>query len=58
MMIELVVVELLVDLPTDLIVLRPLLVVVAAVVDCRMRYQAVKLFELVPVVGQLGEQQE
>lgn len=56
MMVELVVVELIADLPTDLIVLPLLVVVVAAVVDCQSRYQAMKLFELVPVVGQLEEQ--
>ena len=57
MMVELAAAELIADLPTDLIVL-PLLVVVvvAAVVDCQSRYQAMKLFELVPVVGQLEEQ--
>ena len=56
MMVELVVKELIADLPTDLIVLPLLVVVVAAVVDCQSRYQAMKLFELVPVVGQLEEQ--
>ena len=55
MMVELVVVELLVGLPMGLIVLRLLIVVAAAVADCQMRYQAMKLFELVPVVGQLEE---
>ena len=58
MMVELVVKELIADLPTDLIVLLLLVVAVvaAAVVDCQSRYQAMKLFELVPVVGQLEEQ--
>ena len=55
-MVELAVVEPIADLPTDLIVLPLLVVVVAAVVDCQSRYQAMKLFELVPVVGQLEEQ--
>lgn len=57
-MVELVVKELIADLPTDLIVLLLLVVAVvaAAVVDCQSRYQAMKLFELVPVVGQLEEQ--
>ena len=55
-MVELAVVEPIADLPTDLIVLPLLVVVVAAVVDCQSRYQAMKLFELVPVDGQLEEQ--
>ena len=55
-MVELVVVELLVGHPMGLIVLRLMMIVVAAAVaDCQMRYQAMKLFELVPVVGQLEE---